>query len=135
MKEKIIQEIENLPVVEKIETLEEICKKYSYAYLSEPTITICMSRGRYEVFWLLPGIGLAEEGSPASQEFPNRDIETFRKIQFLVEKFQEFLLGEEGIQKYKETEEDRKLVRALEHGAKMNPNTGEIIDPMTGEKI
>jgi len=134
-KEKIIKEIEKLSPAEKIEMIEEIARKYSYLFFPEPSITIQKSEGKYEVFWMLPGIGLAEEGSPASKEFPTRDVETFQKIQYLVERFQEFLLGEEGTQRYKETEEDRKLVRALEHGAKMDFNTGEIVDPITGEKI
>jgi hypothetical protein len=134
-KEKIINEIENLSPLEKIEFLEQMRKKYSYAYISEPSVTVKMSRGLYEVFWLLPGVGLVEEGSEYSKEFPDRDVELFRRIQFLVETFQKFLLGEEGIQRYVETEEDRKLVKALEHGAKIDLNTGEIVDPITGEKI
>jgi hypothetical protein len=133
--QKIIDWIENLPLIEKLEVIEGIAKKYSYTYISEPSITVKMSRGMYDIFWLLPGVGLVEEGSEYSTEFPDRDVELFRKIQFLVQTFQKFLLGEEGIQRYIETEEDRKLVKALEHGAKIDLNTGEVVDPITGEKI
>jgi hypothetical protein len=107
MKNNIISQIESLSLVEMIEVLDEICKKYSLSFIDEPTIAICKSMGKFEVFWVLPGIGITCEGSPASKEFPHRDVETFQKISDLVRKFQEFLLGEEGIQKYKETEEDR----------------------------
>ena len=79
-----------------------------------------------------------EYGSVLAEKFFNDNPsgrKLYKRISFLLNKFQAFLLGKEGMKRYLETEMDRKLVTLLRQGAQMDMDTGKIIDPFTGEEI
>ena len=133
--QKIMKEIDELSLRDFWEFKEKYCQKNKLVYISEPSIVIEMSKGEYIPCWLIPGYGLCDEGSLCSEKFPKRDRNLFRKLEILIHKNQEYLLGEKGMEEYRETAEDRKLVEILGHGGKMDPETGIIRDPITGEEI
>jgi hypothetical protein len=68
--------------------------------------------------------------------YPNRAfIESFyNSISNLVDTYQVFLLGKEGLREYYATIDDRRLVDAISHGAKMDEE-GYIVDPVTGDRF
>jgi uncharacterized membrane protein YukC len=130
---EIMDEIKKLPLKETFAFHDMYDTKYHRGYIGDPTVVVTFSAGKYTVYWMMPGKGLCEEGSKVAESFPNRDHNLFQKINQLVEKNQEYLLGEEGIKAFEETIEDRKLVQILHHGGKMDMQTGIIHDPITGK--
>jgi len=131
----IMNAIEDLELGERFELFRELGKRYSLTFVHEPTVIVALSSGQYDVFWMLPEFGVAENNSEAANEFQNKDSQLFEKLKFLVSKFQYFLLGRKGFQEYLETANDRKLVKALERGGKLDMETGEIVDLLTNERI
>lgn len=132
--EDIMAKINTLSLTELYNFEELFSKRFSYAYQRECNPQICFSEGKYKVYWMTPQ-GLCEEGSSLADKYKERNTKLFAKIELLVDRFQEFLLGEEGIRRYIETIDDRRLVQIIANGGAMDMKTGEIIDPLTEEKI
>ena len=94
-------------------------------------ITIELGRGLWRPYLIVPDYGLCEYGSEASETFlaPNDYRRAFfERLRALLStpEIQEYLLGEEGLEDYINTEEDRRLVDALSMGASMDMETGRI---------
>lgn len=118
-------------------------------------VKIAISRGLYEPYVLFEyydwnegfnrfskGFSIAELNSELTESvlgFYNLDevkyfVNFFEYIQELVNFYQVYLLGEEGVEAYIETIPDRELVDALNQGAYMTEE-GTIFNPVTGETI
>lgn len=132
-----------------IDVSEELTGKYDRI----TGIGIDMSRGLYATYLVTENFrksdrfkrtikrhDISEMGSSFAEKilkkYPNREqiIEFYENISRLVDTYQVFILGKEGLQEYYETTDDRALVDAISHGAYMD-DEGYIVDPVTGKKI